>query len=162
MHNYYNETLQRNVRILYIGEYTATAENVYLSTVLGSCITVALYDSTRNIGGLNHFMLPESGDNRDHASGILGGAARYGMGAMEFLINELMKLGARREELSAKVFGGGHVLHTVPTQAQSVPEKNIDFAFTWSFTKVIGYFLSYWCTFSIHLCRSGFKGIRKA
>jgi chemotaxis protein CheD len=136
MYTYYDEKLKRNVRILYIGEYTATGDDVYLSTVVGSCVTVALYSQRRAIGGLNHFMLPEGG-GQSSDGGILGGAARYGMGAMEFLINELMKLGTRREELSAKVFGGGHVLENIQAKGKGVPDSNIDFAFSYLKTERI-------------------------
>ncbi|MBV6457197.1 MAG: Chemoreceptor glutamine deamidase CheD [Fimbriimonadaceae bacterium] len=71
------------------------------------------------VGGMNHFMLPDSGD--DDLS------ARYGVNAMELLINRCMKKGADRKRLEAKVFGGGHVLKTRMHHA-SVPQRNIQFA----------------------------------
>lgn len=70
-----------------------------LSTVLGSCIAVCLTDSDRKIGGMNHFLLP----NRD---GVEGENIRYGAYSMELLINGLLKAGARKDRLTAKVFGG--------------------------------------------------------
>jgi chemotaxis protein CheD len=130
MYSYYDQGLQKEVRIIYIGEYTASGENLYLSTVLGSCVAVALYSPDKRIGGLNHFMLAEGGE-REAEQTLLGGAARYGMGAMEFLINDLMKLGVRREELLAKVFGGGRVLRRVGGSDAQIPEKNVEFAFTY-------------------------------
>ena len=88
-----------------------------ICTVLGSCIAACLWDRTLNIGGMNHFMLPE-GDSSD-VSG------RYGSYAMELLINEMIKLGARRETMQAKIFGGGQVMANFTTM--NVGERNTDF-----------------------------------
>lgn len=87
------------------GEYYASTRDMLVVTVLGSCVSVCLRDSATGIGGMNHFMLPGCGDNSP-----TGGSARYGSYAMELLINDLLKLGAARSRLQAKVFGGGHVL----------------------------------------------------
>ena len=90
-------------------------------TVLGSCVSVCLRDRTSGIGGMNHFMLP-----RDiRTSGIVSGSARYGTYAMEVLINHLLKLGALRKHLEAKVFGGGAVLQQITTS--NVGERNAEF-----------------------------------
>jgi chemotaxis protein CheD len=88
------------------GEYYVTDRNMALVTTLGSCVSACVRDVRTGVGGMNHFMLPEGGD----ASGPGGASARYGAFAMELLINELIKLGARRPNLEAKVFGGGNVL----------------------------------------------------
>ncbi len=74
-----------------------------LVTVLGSCIAACVRDPVLKLGGMNHFMLPD-GNASDSAP------ARYGSYAMEMLLNGLLKRGARRERLEAKVFGGGNVL----------------------------------------------------
>ncbi|WP_420426247.1 chemoreceptor glutamine deamidase CheD [Algiphilus sp.] len=75
-----------------------------LATTLGSCVAACIYEEgDSGIGGMNHFLLP----NGDQASG------RYGVYAMELLINDVLKLGARRDRLRAKVFGGGAVLAAV-------------------------------------------------
>ncbi len=89
------------------GEYYVTARNMLLVTVLGSCVCACIRDTVSGIGGMNHFMLPDSG--RDQ-SNPLGDSARYGAYAMEILINQLLKIGAKRSNLEAKVFGGGAVL----------------------------------------------------
>lgn len=86
------------------GEFYVTRDDMALVTVLGSCVAACVRDAQSGIGGMNHFMLPEGGD------GVLSESARYGAYAMELLINELVKLGARRDRLEAKVFGGGRVL----------------------------------------------------
>jgi len=74
-----------------------------LTTVLGSCISACIRDPEAGVGGMNHFLLPEGGgSDRD--------AARYGVNAMELLINGLLKNGACRTRLEAKLFGGANVL----------------------------------------------------
>ena len=87
------------------GEFYVSAEDVVLTTVLGSCVSACIRDPRLGIGGMNHFMLPDGELNG-------GGSARYGSYAMEVLINELLKAGARRSGLEAKVFGGGAVLRS--------------------------------------------------
>ena len=91
------------------GEFVATNRDISLVTVLGSCVAACVRDRVSGIGGMNHFMLPRCRDAGDVASA----SARYGVNAMELLINELIHLGARRSNLEAKVFGGGAVLATV-------------------------------------------------
>lgn len=102
------------------GEYFVTTEDALLVTVLGSCVAACIRDSESGIGGMNHFMLPD-----DKVHGAVSASARYGTYAMEVLINHLLKLGARRHRLEAKVFGGGAVL---PSLASSnVGMKNAEF-----------------------------------
>jgi len=89
------------------GEYHATDRDLMIVTLLGSCVSVCLRDRQLAIGGMNHFMLPLP------AGGLvetIGAPARYGAFAMELLINQLLKLGALRSNLEAKVFGGGRIL----------------------------------------------------
>lgn len=81
-------------------------QNAAIMTLLGSCVTACIRDSKRNAGGLNHFLLPDAGNDGDGAS------ARYGVHAMEVLINALLRNGSIRSDLEAKVFGGGNVLDT--------------------------------------------------
>jgi chemotaxis protein CheD len=88
------------------GEFFATDRDVAIVTVLGSCVSACLRDRGTGIGGMNHFMLPRERDDAGPASA----RARYGVHAMELLINDLVRLGARRSNLEAKVFGGGNVL----------------------------------------------------
>lgn len=83
--------------------HVSSDPNVVMTTVLGSCIAACLRDPTTGIGGMNHFLLPDAGDGRRNN----GDAVRYGAYAMELLINGLLKKGARRDRLEAKIFGGG-------------------------------------------------------
>ena len=99
---YYDRTLQTEAIKLLPADYVATGDAVALVTLLGSCVAACLYDPVVKVGGMNHFMLPgEDGKSV---------CARYGAHAMELLINDLLKRGARRQHLLAKVFGGGNVL----------------------------------------------------
>ena len=108
------------------GEYYVTTEDMVIMTVLGSCIAACLWDPNAKVGGMNHFMLPEgAGDT----------SGRYGSYAMELLINEMMKLGARRETLQAKVFGGGQVMHSFTTM--NVGERNTAFVLEYLHTERI-------------------------
>ncbi len=101
------------------GEYYATGRDMVLVTVLGSCVAACVRDAVSGIGGMNHFMLPDGGD------GSVSKSARYGVYAMEVLVNHLLKLGARRDRLVAKVFGGGAVLSGFETM--NIGERNAEF-----------------------------------
>ena len=99
-------------------QYLAVADGTALVTVLGSCVAACLRDPLLRIGGMNHFMLPD-GDAND------GAPARYGSHAMELLINDLLKRGASRRRLEAKVFGGANVLRGFTSNP--VGSRNADF-----------------------------------
>jgi chemotaxis protein CheD len=103
MVHYMDPQLQRRAVKLLPADYYIGDDDIAIVTVLGSCVAACIRDSTLNLGGMNHFMLPD-GD----ADG--GSGARYGSYSMELLINGLLKRGARRERLESKVFGGGNVL----------------------------------------------------
>ncbi|MEK7207555.1 MAG: chemotaxis protein CheD, partial [Pseudomonadota bacterium] len=105
---------------LHIGGVHVSNKPVILDTVLGSCIAACLCDPVAGVGGMNHFMLPESLDPDNPTS------TRYGVNAMELLIAELMKQGGQRRRFQAKVFGGGHVLK-IRESLDGVPQRNIDF-----------------------------------
>ena len=104
------------------GEYYATGREMMLCTVLGSCVAACIRDYRSGIGGMNHFMLPDSA--ADDGS-PMSKSARYGTYAMEILINQLLKMGARRENLEAKVFGGGKILKGM--SAINIGQRNADF-----------------------------------
>jgi chemotaxis protein CheD len=103
-------------------EYYVGTGNIVLTTVLGSCVSACIYDETAGIGGMNHFMLPGKGEG---AVATAGADTRYGTHAMQVLMEQLLKAGARRERLVAKVFGGGAVL---PGMTQmNIGQRNADF-----------------------------------
>ena len=98
------------------GEHYVDDVEIMIVTVLGSCIAACLHDRVARVGGMNHFMLPDGGGE---ASG------RYGAYAMELLINELLKRGAQRSRLEAKIFGGGRVMQNFT--AINIGEQNAQF-----------------------------------
>ena len=86
------------------GEYVVTGDpDMVLTTILGSCVAGCLRDPLAGVGGMNHFLLPDGHNGA-------GDGLRYGVQAMELLINGLLQRGARRERLEAKLFGGGRML----------------------------------------------------
>lgn len=103
---YYDSHFAMHAAKIAPGELYASKRNVMIVTVLGSCVSVCLMDSTARIGGMNHFMLPD----RAGSQSLLSEPARYGAHAMEMLINNLLSMGANRSRLIAKVFGAGRVL----------------------------------------------------
>ncbi len=108
------------------GEYFVTGRDMVLVTVLGSCVAACIRDKLTGIGGMNHFMLP---DNNGDVGSPVGLAGRYGTYAMELMINQLLKSGARRSNLEAKVFGGGNVMRgfTVANVGQRNAEFVLDY-----------------------------------
>jgi chemotaxis protein CheD len=99
------------------GEYFVSNEDLVIMTVLGSCIAACMWDGPAKVGGMNHFMLPE-GEGME-------GFGRYGSYAMDLLINEMLKMGARRETMQAKIFGGAAVMAGFTTM--NVGERNTKF-----------------------------------
>ncbi len=117
---------EQEVVTIHPGEYFATRNDTIISTVLGSCIAVALFDPGAGVGGLNHFMLPGELGRDDF---VRSPNAKYGMFAIELLVNELMKLGIAKRDIRAKVFGGGAVLRFADGGMTKIPQSNIDFTF---------------------------------
>ncbi len=101
------------------GEHHVTSDrDVVLTTVLGSCVAACVCDPFAGVGGMNHFLLPEG------AGAGTDAGRRYGAYAMELLINDLLKAGARRDRLEAKLFGGGRMFDSL----RDVGVANADFA----------------------------------
>ena len=124
MYWFFDGKLDKNIINLAPGEFYATGEDVIINTVLGSCVAVVLFDPQRRVGGLNHFMLAEAAANKKVDEYLK--VERYGLYAMEALINEFLKLGSTRRNLKAKIFGGGKVLAS--QMRMNIGEDNIKFA----------------------------------
>ena len=107
------------------GEYYVTQVNESIATVLGSCVSACIRDKESGIGGMNHFMLPQTafGNLKKGGEAIVGMATRYGNYAMEHLINTILSNGGKRKNLEVKVFGGGKIIPALT----DVGMKNIDF-----------------------------------
>jgi chemotaxis protein CheD len=124
MKRFYSKKYNKTVNMLRVGEYYASKNGEILLTVLGSCIATCIYDHEKKIGGMNHFLLP----GMIHPDEIMASeVGRYGMYAMELLVGELIKYGAKRENLAAKIFGGGNVLEFRKSD-EDVTGSNIRFA----------------------------------
>ncbi|HEY4066928.1 MAG TPA: chemoreceptor glutamine deamidase CheD [Burkholderiaceae bacterium] len=112
---FYDAFFKNDAAKILPGEYFVYDEDLLITTTLGSCIAACLWDRDARIGGMNHFMLPEG----EAESG------RYGSYAMELLINEMMKQGASRSRMEAKVFGGGAVIDGMTSM--NIGERNTSF-----------------------------------
>jgi len=118
---YFDRNFNCQVAKILPGEFYVTSADMAISTVLGSCVSACIRDKKLNIGGMNHFMLPGNSD----VYNPLSASARYGSYAMEMMINEILKRGANREDLEAKVFGGGNVITSM--SYSKVGERNAKF-----------------------------------
>ena len=106
---------------IHIGGLHAIRGAAIIETTLGSCVAVCLYDPQEQIGGMNHILLPGKADLAHFDA-----AARYGVNAMELLINRIMAIGGNRFQLVAKVFGGAHLLQAISIE-NGVGKKNAEF-----------------------------------
>ncbi|ASP39333.1 chemotaxis protein CheD [Bacterioplanes sanyensis] len=107
------------------GEYRVSDQSsVILKTLLGSCVAVCLYDERVHVFGMNHFLLAL--DKYHQQSSVSG---RYGIHAMELLINAMLKRGAEKKRMKAKVFGGANVLNQIGQQHFNIGQANVEFAF---------------------------------
>ncbi|MDR2898514.1 MAG: chemotaxis protein CheD [Spirochaetaceae bacterium] len=124
MNRHYDPHFGKDIVTIHPGEYYTSTEDIYIATVLGSCISVALFDTQLQLGGLNHFMLPKS--SRDVV--LEEDEGRFGDYAVELLINDMMKKGAKRAHLQAKIFGGSNVLEDNGYHQNMTGINNINFA----------------------------------
>ena len=106
------------------GEYFVTSSDEAIYTTLGSCISACIRDRVSGIGGMNHFMLPASASSDSWKAADNSASARYGNVAMEHLINNILKNGGKRQNLEAKIFGGGRIIANMT----DVGLRNITFA----------------------------------
>lgn len=113
------------------GEFVVTdnAETV-VTTVLGSCVAACIWDTAAGVGGVNHFLLPGHSD-----AGGLDAEERLGVHLMELLVNGLLKAGARRDRLKAKLFGGARAIKGLA----DIGKHNIAFAERFLFLEGIAY-----------------------
>lgn len=135
MINVYNKKFKATVVTIFPGELYVSSTSEIISTVLGSCISVCLYDLERGVGGMNHFMLPDTSHKASklytqdlylNMEEFSSESMKYGVTAMDVLIFRMQENGARRSHLIAKVFGGGNVISSL--KSPTVGEMNINFA----------------------------------
>jgi chemotaxis protein CheD len=106
------------------GELYVSLHGEMISTVLGSCISACVRDVQKGIGGMNHFMLPEPNEHSSDNWGSDNLTTRYGNWAMEALLNELFKRGAKKQHIEVKLFGGGQIIQNMT----DIGARNISFA----------------------------------
>jgi len=127
VYRYYNPRFDKTIIDISPGEYIATQDDVVLSTVLGSCVSVVIHDGTRKMTGLNHFMLVE-GRGMESLGDVMR-YERYGSYAMESLVNEFLRSGSLKTNLRAKVFGGSRILNTADQdRVNDIGAQNITYA----------------------------------
>ena len=125
---YFDSRIGMNVVMVLPGRhYVTVSPDEMIVTLLGSCVAACIRDPIASVGGLNHFLLPES--DTGQWGKTVDAAMRYGNHAMETLINDIIKLGGNRSRLEVKVFGGARVIEGA--SALSVGQKNIDFVQTY-------------------------------
>lgn len=115
---------EQSPRTVYLapGQVVAAAEPCRLKTVLGSCVSVTLFDAHARAGGLNHFLLPGTAPDQN--------VERYGQGALDTLLSRLLRLGCTTKSLQAGVFGGACVLREL-ADLMHLGERNVAFALKW-------------------------------
>ncbi len=116
--------IEKEIKVIQPGECYVSAEDEMISTLLGSCVSVCLHDSERRVSGMNHFMLPGRLTHRDI---LENRSARYGINAINKLLDLMEKAGALRNHLIGKVFGGGHVIDSV-LDSDRIPSENVRLA----------------------------------
>ena len=98
---------------IHIGGLYATSNPSIIDTLLGSCVAACLFDPSTRIGGMNHILLPKRPDIKGFNE-----SARYGINAMELLINSIMNLGGQRHKIVAKVFGGSQLFPSISKKSR--------------------------------------------
>ncbi len=106
---------------LHPGRLFVSTEPAAVTTILGSCVAVCLWDESRGIGGMNHYLLPDG--DADGAA-----AERFAKVALRRLLAKLLALGARKENLEAKLFGGACVLEAFRESRNDLGAKNVEAA----------------------------------
>lgn len=105
------------------GEFAVVSdnENIGFKTLLGSCVAIMFYDKNVNVKGMNHFLLPSTNNSNEDM--------KYGLYSVEAMLNEMYKLGCRKENMAAKISGGADIMN-IGSVAKSIGHRNVEFAQT--------------------------------
>lgn len=125
MKKYFDTHFDKDIMTIYPGEFYVSVGAEYISTILGSCVSIVLYDKIMHIGGMNHFILAKDGKLASDTTGNIG---RFGEYAIELLINEMVKKGSKKRNWEAKIFGGSNVFNMADADNR-VGAVNIKFAY---------------------------------
>jgi chemotaxis protein CheD len=123
--NLSGKELERIARVINPGGWHVDDKHHPISTLLGSCVAVCLFDPVLKSGGMNHFMLPKMSRSKKADEEDVTLAGDY---AMEVLVTALFKKGAQRHRLIAKAFGGGNIVNSITT---AIGTRNVEFALHW-------------------------------
>lgn len=123
MHVHVASKYGKKLTIIHPGEFFVTDEDELIGTLLGSCVALCLYDPVRGMAGMNHFMLPGRIVTKDVFS---DDSAKYGISAIHRLMEAMENRGSHKEDMQAKIFGGGHVLEM--QECTTIPADNIRLA----------------------------------
>lgn len=131
MNKFFDITLNREIITIYPGELYITKKSELITTILGSCISIVLFDEQNSIGGINHYMLPATPPESKKNSVLP--ITRFGEYAIKILIQEMINQGASLKNLKAKIFGGSNVLNFSSKKDERkkdalIGEENINFA----------------------------------
>ena len=99
----------------------AAIENVGFKTLLGSCVAIMFYDKTKKIKGMNHFLLPATDNSNEDM--------KYGLYSVEAMLNEMYKMGCKKENMAAKISGGADIMN-IGSSSKSIGHRNVEFAHT--------------------------------
>ena len=94
-------------------------DNIAFKTLLGSCVAIIFYDRVKQIKGMNHFLLPSTNNSNDDM--------KYGLYSVEAMLNEMYKMGCRKENIAAKISGGADIVN-VTLSSKSIGHRNVEFA----------------------------------
>lgn len=128
MTKYLDNHFNREVITIYPGEFYVSKGPEFVSTILGSCVAIVLFDSENKIGGINHFMLAKESSEKSVEQTDAGLKTKYGKYAIDELIKEMESHGAKKFNLQAKIFGGSNVFNLPDSKLDMVGNENIRFA----------------------------------
>ena len=105
------------------GEFAVVSddEEIGFKTLLGSCVAIMFYDKNKKVKGMNHFLLPATENSNEDM--------KYGLYSVEAMLNEMYKLGCRKENMAAKISGGADIMN-MSSMAKSIGHRNVEFAHT--------------------------------
>lgn len=102
------------------GEIFVSREPVIVSTILGSCVAITVFNERLKAGGICHALLPENRSLQDDGYG------RYVDSAIAHILRSMVAMGIRKEEMEIKLFGGADVLEILDAKKSSVGRQNVE------------------------------------
>ncbi len=103
------------------GEFAVVADDydIAFKTLLGSCVAIMFYDKLKKVKGMNHFLLPATDNSNEDM--------KYGLYSVEAMLNEMYKLGCRKENMAVKISGGADIM-SIGLSGKSIGHRNVEFA----------------------------------